>query len=69
MSAATLKLVPAAPQPTATATADLQRALQALESRGRHATRKLARKALVEVAQVVALVGLHLPCSTKRQRA
>jgi hypothetical protein len=50
------------------ATAKLQRAVAALERRWmscrgprRHATVPMARKALREAAEVIALIGLHLP--------
>ncbi len=37
-------------------------------SRRRYATRKMARRAVHELIDLVALVGLHLPLCTKRDR-
>lgn len=68
MSAAPMRLLPAAPPaPKSRALDKLHDAIAAMERRGRRSTRKMARKALAELAQVVALIGLHLPASTPRQ--
>jgi hypothetical protein len=69
MSAAPLKLVPATPAAEPSPTLDgLLRAMTAVERRGRYATRRLARRALVQVAEIVATIGLHLPVRTRRER-
>jgi hypothetical protein len=69
VSAAALKLVPAStPAESHDSLHGLRLALDAIEHGGRRTTRRLARKALAEVAQVVATIGLHLPVGTVPQR-
>ena len=71
MSSAPLRLVPrsaATPAPS-TSVHRLGELIGAMEARGRQTTRRMARAALAEVAELVALIGLHLPSGTARRRA
>ncbi len=75
-----LKLVPSAQVPPRSETPDVfervRQAIAVLErrfcsrrDRRRHCTQKQARAALWEIGDLVALVGLHMPARTQRQRA
>ena len=67
--ASPLRLVRPATPPPFDPLAKLRRAFDALAARKNNGTRRLARAALLEVGEIVAGIGLHLPLGTKRRRA